>query len=52
MTKTSELKFQLKVLTAQGSWVNYGRPHDRLECDAIRLVSTGIEGQHYRFEAV
>jgi hypothetical protein len=44
--------FQLKVRTAQGAWINYGRPRDAESCALHRSRSNGFEGTHYYFEAV
>lgn len=51
-TEVVEAKFQMLVLTAQGSYVHYGRPKTSAQCDDIRRTSRGFEGQHYRFERV
>lgn len=49
---TSEAMFQLKVITHQGAWINYGRPKTSEQCETHRHTSRGFEGQHYRFERV
>lgn len=50
--KSTAALYQLKVITHQGSWINYGRPKTAEQCETHRRTSRGFEGQHYRFESV
>lgn len=50
-------KFQMQVLTAQGSFINYGQPKTSEQCEQNRRErdarkSLAVEGQHFRFVSI